>query len=183
MIWRNMKQVRFVGIKSVIQFNENQDPVITVNIRRVQCKFYKNHVFHRGMFLWKKHLQLLKDFNTENSLALVTNQIFVSLIFDHSPTKLREGNVFNRKGRWGGGPHVTITHDTLDLTVLCSFPWPSPRPRSWPPPDMGHGPQLVTSGDCFVFSRCPRECRTLLSVQNQRQQHRVVRGHAAGLGW
>ena len=38
MIWSNMKKVHFVGIKSVIRFNENQDPVITVNIRRTQCK-------------------------------------------------------------------------------------------------------------------------------------------------
>ena len=51
MIWKNMKQVRFVGIKSIIQFNENQDPVITVNIRRVQCKFHKHHVFLRGLSL------------------------------------------------------------------------------------------------------------------------------------
>ncbi len=36
MIWRNMKNVQFVGIKSRIEFDENQDPIITVNIRRVQ---------------------------------------------------------------------------------------------------------------------------------------------------
>ena len=44
----------------------------------------------------------------------------------------REGNIFTGvylSVHKGGGPHVTITHDTLDLTV-------QPLP---PPPDIRHG--------------------------------------------
>ena len=36
------------------------------------------------------------------------------------PTKLREGNVFSRvchSVNRGGGPHVSITHDALNLTI------------------------------------------------------------------
>ena len=51
------------------------------------------------------------------------------------PTKLREGNVFSRVcpsvshsvGGEGRGPHVTITHDILDLTI--QGPPPGTRPH------------------------------------------------------
>ena len=38
---------------------------------------------------------------------------------NHPPTKLQEGNVFIRVCLYigKGGPHVTITHGALDLTV------------------------------------------------------------------
>ena len=46
--------------------------------------------------------------------------------FYRLPTKLREGNVFLRVclSTGGGGPHVTITHDTLDLNIQGSSPQP-----------------------------------------------------------
>ena len=42
------------------------------------------------------------------------------MYYYHPPSKLREGNVFSRASLFVGlglGVHVTITHDTLDLTV------------------------------------------------------------------
>ena len=63
-------------------------------------------------------------------------------IFYHPPTKLREGNVFTGVSlfvRRMGFRLVTITHDTLEVTV-----------QGPPPPDMGPvgepPPPLVTSG-------------------------------------
>ena len=36
MIFQNMKQVSFEGVKSPIIFDSNQDPIITVKIEQVQ---------------------------------------------------------------------------------------------------------------------------------------------------
>ena len=59
----------------------------------------------------------------------------------------------------GGGPHVTITHDALALTVQGPS-WP------WTPPDMGHGtpgpapasdiwwPSLETCSNLFIGPHC-----------------------------
>ena len=33
-----------------------------------------------------------------------------------------------------GGPHLTITHEELDLTVQAPSPTPSPISDIWPPP-------------------------------------------------
>ena len=60
------------------------------------------------------------------------------------PTKLREGNVYSSVCmlvshsvlRRGEGPHVTITHDALDLTIHIPSHDPSPLPQPPPPPDM-----------------------------------------------
>ena len=38
MIFENMKQVSFEGVKSPIVFDSNLDPIITVKIERVQSK-------------------------------------------------------------------------------------------------------------------------------------------------
>ena len=45
-----------------------------------------------------------------------------SLLYYRLATKLREGNVFSRDCPFTGGPrpHVTITHDALNLTVQGS---------------------------------------------------------------
>ena len=47
-------------------------------------------------------------------------RVCVRVMIDYQPpTKLREGNIFTRvclSVHWGG-PHETITYDTLDLTV------------------------------------------------------------------
>ena len=51
------------------------------------------------------------------------------------PTKLGEGNVFTGVYHYvqlGGGPHMTITHDALDLTPQTPPPRPNPAP-----PDLG----------------------------------------------
>ena len=64
----------------------------------------------------------------------------------HPPTKLRKGNVFSRVCPSVipsmGGPHVTITHDALDLIVS-----PPTSDMGTPSPDIRSGyPFLVTSG-------------------------------------
>ena len=38
MIFENMKQVSFEGVKSPMVFDSNQDPVIMVKIERIQSK-------------------------------------------------------------------------------------------------------------------------------------------------
>ena len=55
--------------------------------------------------------------------------------------ELREGNVFSLSVHWGGGPHVTITHGALDLTVQASLAQALSRHGTWgpqpePPPDI-----------------------------------------------
>ena len=49
-------------------------------------------------------------------------KVFVINSFYRPPTKFREGNVFSRVYSLGGGggSHVIITHDALDLTVKTS---------------------------------------------------------------
>ena len=53
------------------------------------------------------------------------------MCFYRSPTKLREDNVIScvfLSFCQGGGPHVTITHDALDLNVQPIPPPPEPQP-------------------------------------------------------
>ena len=83
-------------------------------------------------------------------------KVFVLNSFYSPPTKFREGNVFSRvySQGGGGGSHVTITHDALDLTVKTSrAPATSlaghgtsldrdlSPPQPWPCPS-GHGISL-----------------------------------------
>ena len=86
------------------------------------------------------------------------------LDYYHPPTKLLEGNVFSHvclSFCSHRGPHVTITHDALDLSVQSPLGLPpSPghgdppkfQPPKPAPPNMGHGdpltpaPLIVTSG-------------------------------------
>ena len=53
------------------------------------------------------------------------------------PSKLLEGNVFKGVSRFigeGRGPHVTITHDALDLTEQAP---------AMPPPNIRHEDPMV----------------------------------------
>ena len=85
--------------------------------------------------------------------------------FNCPPTKLQEGNVFTHVCLFTReGPHVTITHDTLDLTLKGTLlsPGPSPlditdgtsAPRTSyiePQPWSHLPPPVVITGDHFKF--------------------------------
>ena len=59
------------------------------------------------------------------------------------PMKLQEGNVFSHiclsLCPQGGGSHVSITHEELDLTVHAPPPFLDIRPLTTPGPTPGHG--------------------------------------------
>ena len=66
--------------------------------------------------------------------------------FYHPPTKLREGNVFNHFHLFTGGANVSITHDTLDLTVQCH-----PQSKAPPPASDNWWPSLETCSNLFTW--------------------------------
>ena len=74
------------------------------------------------------------------------------LHYYHSPTKLRESNVFTCVHLFTGGHHVIITHDALDLTVqdhaprLCDIRPSAMRPPSAPRP-IRRGTLLLLTSD------------------------------------
>ena len=49
-------------------------------------------------------------------------------LYYHTPTKLWKDNVLTGIWLFPGGPHVSITHDVLYLTVQAPVPPPNIRP-------------------------------------------------------
>ena len=112
--------------------------------------------FWREIAVWKFRISSLLMGGTYICIIIV-NFILVQgilsfLYFHRPPTKLWEGNVFNRvrlSVHRGGGPHVTIIHKALNLT--------DPHPY----PDIRHGTcwwhLVAITGDLFklVHFRTP----------------------------